>query len=99
MLELVDDPFLADVSRKGEWLRAELAKSPAVQSVRGRGLMLGVVLNKSVAKDVVAAGLQHGLILNAPSSEVVRLTPPLVITDEELAQAVERLHKVLEDFG
>ena len=61
--------------------------------------MLGVVLNKSVAKGVVAAGLQHGLILNAPSSEVVRLTPPLVITDEELAQAVERLHKVLEDFG
>ena len=99
VLELVDAPFLADVSRKGEWLRAELAKSPAVQSVRGRGLMLGVVLNKSVAKDVVAAGLQHGLILNAPSGEVVRLTPPLVITDEELAQAVERLHKVLEDIG
>lgn len=99
VLELVDAPFLAEVSRKGEWLRAELAKSPAVQSVRGRGLMLGVVLNKSVAKDVVAAGLQHGLILNAPSSEVVRLTPPLVITDEELAQAVERLHKVLEDIG
>lgn len=99
VLELVDAPFLADVSRKGEWLRTELAKSPAVQSVRGRGLMLGVVLNKSVAKDVVAAGLQHGLILNAPSGEVVRLTPPLVITDEELAQAVERLHKVLEDIG
>lgn len=99
VLELVDAPFLADVSRKGEWLRTELAQSPAVQSVRGRGLMLGVVLNKSVATDVVAAGLQHGLILNAPSSEVVRLTPPLVITDEELAQAVERLHKVLEDFG
>ena len=99
VLELVDAPFLADVSRKGEWLRTELAQSPAVQSVRGRGLMLGVVLNKSVAKDVVAAGLQHGLILNAPSGEVVRLTPPLVITDEELAQAVERLHKVLEDIG
>lgn len=99
VLELVDAPFLADVSRKGEWLRAELAKSPAVHSVRGRGLMLGVVLNKSVAKNVVAAGLHHGLILNAPSSEVVRLTPPLVITDEELAQAVERLHKLLEDIG
>lgn len=99
VLELVDAPFLADVSRKGEWLRAELAKSPAVHSVRGRGLMLGVVLNKSVAKNVVTAGLHHGLILNAPSSEVVRLTPPLVITDEELAQAVERLHKILEDIG
>lgn len=99
VLELVDAPFLAEVNRKGEWLRQEIAKSPAVQSVRGRGLMLGVVLNKSVAKEVVAAGLQHGLILNAPSSEVVRLTPPLVITDEELTQAVERLHKVLEEVA
>ena len=61
--------------------------------------MLGVVLNKSVAKDVVAAGLDHGLILNAPSSEVLRLTPPLVITDEELTQAIDRLHKVLEEIG
>ena len=61
--------------------------------------MLGVVLNKPVAKEAVAVGLHHGLILNAPSSEVVRLTPPLVITDDELAQAVERLHKVLEEVG
>ena len=61
--------------------------------------MLGVVLNTSVAKDVVAVGFQHGLILNAPSSEVVRLTPPLVITDAELDQAIERLHKVLEEVG
>lgn len=99
VLELVDAPFLADVARKGEWLRSEVAKIPAVQSVRGRGLMLGVVLNKSVAKDVVAAGLDHGLILNAPSSEVLRLTPPLVITDEELTQAIDRLHKVLEEIG
>lgn len=99
VLELVDAPFLADVARKGEWLRSEVAKFPAVQSVRGRGLMLGVVLNKSVAKDVVAAGLDHGLILNAPSSEVLRLTPPLVITDEELTQAIDRLHKVLEEIG
>ena len=44
-------------------------------------------------------GLKHGLILNAPSSEVLRLTPPLVITEDELAQAVERLHKVLEEVG
>ena len=61
--------------------------------------MLGVVLNKSVAKEAVTVGLKHGLILNAPSSEVLRLTPPLVITEDELAQAVERLHKVLEEVG
>ena len=99
VLELVDGPFLANVTRKGEWLRREVGNSPFVSSVRGRGLMLGVVLNKSVAKEAVTVGLKHGLILNAPSSEVLRLTPPLVITEDELAQAVERLHKVLEEVG
>ncbi|MDK8763199.1 acetylornithine transaminase [Corynebacterium sp. MSK218] len=99
VLDCVDESFLAEVTRKGQWLAREVGNSPVVSSVRGRGLMLGVVLNKPVAKEAVAVGLQHGLVLNAPSSEVVRLTPPLVITDDELAQAVERLHKVLEEVG
>lgn len=99
VLECVDESFLNEVTRKGQWLAHEVGNSPVVSSVRGRGLMLGVVLNKPVAKEAVAVGLQHGLILNAPSSEVLRLTPPLVITDDELAQAVGRLHKVLEEVG
>lgn len=99
VLECVDESFLNEVTRKGQWLAHEVGNSPVVSSVRGRGLMLGVVLNKPVAKEAAAVGLQHGLILNAPSSEVLRLTPPLVITDDELAQAVGRLHKVLEEVG
>ena len=99
VLDCVDESFLAEVTRKGQWLAHEVGNSPVVSSVRGRGLMLGVVLNKPVAKEAAAVGLQHGLILNAPSSEVLRLTPPLVITDDELAQAVGRLHKVLEEVG
>jgi len=99
VLDCVDESFLNEVTRKGQWLAHEVGNSPVVSSVRGRGLMLGVVLNKPVAKEAAAVGLQHGLILNAPSSEVLRLTPPLVITDDELAQAVGRLHKVLEEVG
>ena len=53
--------------------------------------MLGVVLEQPVAKLVVKHGLKHGVILNAPSDTVIRLTPPLVISDNEIQQAVERL--------
>ena len=53
--------------------------------------MLGVVLEREIAKETVAAGFEHGVILNAPSSSVLRLTPPLVITDDEIREATSRI--------
>ena len=61
--------------------------------------MLGVVLDKPLAKEAVSAGLKAGLILNAPSASVLRLTPPLVISDEELTEAARRINKVLEEIA
>lgn len=91
VLATIDDAFLAEVRRKGQVLYDATSKIPGVKAVRGRGLMLGVVLEQPVAKRVVKLGLEHGVILNAPADDVIRLTPPLVISDEEIAQAVERL--------
>ncbi|WP_165165359.1 acetylornithine transaminase [Corynebacterium qintianiae] len=91
VLSVVDNEFINDVARKGKLLRELLEQVSGVESVRGLGLMLGVVLERDVAKEVVAAGLDYGVILNAPSSRVVRLTPPLVITDEEICEAVSRI--------
>ena len=91
VLATIDDTFLAEVRRKGQVLYDATSKIPGVQEVRGRGLMLGLVLEQPVAKRVVTLGLAHGVILNAPADNVIRLTPPLVISDEEIAQAVERL--------
>ena len=96
VLDEIDSEFLTEVTRKGEKLAKGVEKSGLVDSTRGRGLMLGVVLNKPVAKEVVAEGLKQGLILNAPNKSVVRLTPPLVISDEEIALALERLLAVME---
>ncbi|OIR44318.1 acetylornithine transaminase [Corynebacterium sp. NML120713] len=91
VLATIDDAFLAEVRRKGQVLYDATSKIPGVKEVRGRGLMLGVVLEQPVAKRVVKLGLEHGVILNAPADDVIRLTPPLVISDEEIAQAVGRL--------
>lgn len=97
VLENLDEQFLASVRAKGERLSAALRKVDGVAEVRGRGLMLGVVLDRPVAKRAVSAGYAHGIILNAPSADVLRLTPPLIITDAQIDEAVQRLGATLAD--
>lgn len=99
VLDELDESFLAEVRRKGQLLREGLDTSPHIMQIRGAGLMLGVVLDKPLAKEAVSAGLKAGLILNAPSASVLRLTPPLVISDEELTEAARRINKVLEEIA
>ncbi|WIM68767.1 acetylornithine transaminase [Corynebacterium breve] len=95
VLKVIDDAFVADVKRKGELFVDKLRAVDGVADVRGRGLMLGVILDKPVAKEAVAQGYKQGLILNAPSETIIRLTPPLVITDEQIEEAANRLADTL----
>ena len=99
VLDTVDAEFLAEVTHKGDYLRQEIEKLPLVERVRGRGLMLGIVLAKPVAKQAVRDGLAQGIILNAPSENVLRLTPPLVISHDELDTALTTLRTILEDLA
>ena len=96
VLGVVDEAFLAEVRRKGQLLIDAASQVPGVAQVRGRGLMLGVVLDEAVAKLVVKQGLEEGLILNAPGENVIRLTPPLVISDDEIAEAMQRLARAID---
>lgn len=96
VLGVVDEAFLAGVRRKGQLLIDAASQVPGVAQVRGRGLMLGVVLDEAVAKLVVKHGLEEGLILNAPGEDVIRLTPPLVISDDEIAEAMQRLARAID---
>ncbi len=87
--------FLEEVNRKAGLLRQKLegliAAHPDVfESVRGAGLMLGLKCKASNA-DIVTAGYAHGVITVPAADNVVRLLPPLTITDEEIAEAVSRL--------
>lgn len=97
VLDIVDDEFCAGVKEKGERLAGAVEKLAGVDHVRGRGLMLGVVLSAPVAKDAVRVGLEHGVILNAPTDDVIRLTPPLVIIDEEMDRAVAAIEATLTE--
>lgn len=99
VLDTVDAEFLAEVTRKGDYLRQKLENLANVDHVRGRGLMLGVVLNAPVAKQAVHGGLEKGLILNAPKENVLRLTPPLIISQQELDTALNTLRTILEQLA
>ncbi|GAB3948013.1 acetylornithine transaminase [Corynebacterium tapiri] len=92
----VNDALLEHVRTAGDILRSGIEKLDGVAEVRGRGLMLGVVLDEAIAREVVAAGYEHGLILNATSGQVLRLTPPLIITEAECSEAVARFSQALE---
>lgn len=63
--------------------------SPLVAGVRGRGLLLGIALTSPVAKAVVAAAQQHGLVINAANDDTIRIAPPLTIGDAEVAEFLE----------
>ena len=89
------DDFLTEVSRKAGALRQGLeglvASHPDVfESVRGTGLMLGLKC-RALNTDVVKAGYD-ALLLTVPAADnVVRILPPLNISDEEISEAVRRL--------
>lgn len=96
VLNTLDERFLQHVREIGAYLRSQLQQLSTVSEVRGTGLMLGVVLESANAKEVVVAGLERGLILNAPSDKVMRLTPPLIIERRHVDECVTILQEILD---
>lgn len=97
--EIEATDLVGNASRRGTQVRELVLGlgSPLVTEVRGRGLLLGVGLVAPLAKDVVAAALSHGLIVNAANESTVRLAPPLIVGDPELADFGERFGAALAD--
>lgn len=90
----IDAPRLA--REKGEMIAAHLHKMPAVKSVRGRGLLLGVELGEGAdAKAKQAALLQRGLVTNAVTPTALRLAPPITVSHDEIAEAMSMMAEVL----
>lgn len=60
--------------------------SARITDVQGRGLLLGIGLSEPIAGDIARAALERGLIVNAASESRIRLAPPLIIGDDEIAE-------------
>ena len=92
------DGLLERVTAAGERLASRIMAlgHPQVTAVRGRGLLRGVVLADPIAPAVADAALDAGFVINAPRPNVLRLAPPLVISDADLDRFVAALPGFLD---
>ncbi len=91
------DGLLARVTTLGQRLRngIEAIKDPLVSHVRGHGLWLGVVLREPVAAAIETAAREAGFLLNAAAPDVLRLAPPLVLTQVQVEAFLQAFPAVL----
>ena len=85
---IASDNLVENARVRGEQLTAAILECnhPLIRGVRGKGLLLGVLLTEDVAPALVAAARELGLIINSPAPNVVRIAPPLIIGDEEIEE-------------
>ena len=100
---VLEDGFLAHVKETGDYLRSEveklIAKHPGVyKSVRGAGLMLGIVAGPPNG-EIVGKAVAHGMLTVPAGDNVVRLIPPLTIGKAEADEAVAILDKVASEMA
>jgi acetylornithine aminotransferase len=98
---IADDHLLDSVKRVGGHLAGRLdgLDSPLVSHTRGTALWRAVALEGPVAGAVEAAARRHGLLVNAVKPDVVRLVPPLVLTEAEVDEAVPLLAAALDEVA
>ena len=95
---LDEDGLVQRAERSGERLKAavEGLNHPLVEQMRGRGLLRGLVLTAPRAKEFEVAARDGGFLVNAAAPDVVRLAPPLTITDSQLDTFVAALPGLLD---
>ena len=88
--ELVSAKLMTDFARV-------LAPLPEVSEIRGKGLMIGIQLDRPCG-ELVARGLEAGVLINVAADNVVRLLPPLVMSDDEAAHMGATVCRIIEAF-
>jgi len=90
------EKILAHVDEVGDYLLAELALIQGVTEVRGAGLLIGLTLEKPVAKSVVKKCQELGALINAPGDSTIRLAPALNISMKQAEKFVTIFAKALK---
>ncbi len=97
VLDIVNQPeFLQEVNKKGEYLKQGILNlgSDQIQGVRGKGLMLGIIVDPEKRAELVNACLDKGVLVLTAGTAAIRLLPPLTITYEEMDEALAILKTV-----
>lgn len=99
MRVLVEEKLAANSAKLGPWFMAELGqiKSKSIKTVRGKGLWIGIVLDRP-ARPYCEALMRQGMLCKETHETVIRLAPPLTITKKELSMALNRIKKVFKQL-
>ncbi|MDP2479199.1 MAG: ornithine--oxo-acid transaminase [Candidatus Palauibacterales bacterium] len=103
-LRVILDERLSDRARElGDWFmeRLRAIDSPHVEEIRGRGLMVGVVIRETsaTARPFCEALMERGILAKETHHQVIRFAPPLVVTHEILEEALESIEPVVRGEG
>ena len=93
---VADEKFLSSVEEKGEYLEAKLRQIKEVKNVRRMGIMVGIEIDGN-AHDIAAKCVENGLLI-ITAKNLLRMLPPLTITQAELDEAVQILEKTLKEI-
>lgn len=98
---IADDKLLDNAVRMGELirglLRQDLGELPGVKQIRGKGLIVGIDLDRPCG-DLVGFGLKRGLLINVTADTVVRMLPPLILQPAEARQLAEGVAGLIREF-
>ena len=85
-----------DVKKKGEYFMEQIQKidSKIIKEVRGKGLMIGIVVDENQRMSLINQLLKDGLLVLSAGKDVIRLLPPLIITYEQINEAIEKMKGV-----
>ncbi|MDQ5985691.1 MAG: Acetylornithine aminotransferase [Syntrophus sp. SKADARSKE-3] len=97
---MLEEGFLENVERVGRYFKDHLtelqAKHGMIVDVRGKGLILGVEMDREVA-GIIRECLDRGLLVASAGPNVLRFVPPLTVTENEIDQALQILDGILEE--
>lgn len=90
-----DERFLEEVNEKGDYIRSRLSAMDGVKEVRGMGMMIGIVLEKDNAKEVLSKCAENGLLV-LTAKKLIRLLPPLNIDYYDIDEGLDILERVIK---
>ena len=98
---IADDDLIAHADAIGKTIATgiEALGHPLVDHVRGAGLLIGIVLTADVSADVDTAAREAGFLVNPAKPNVIRLAPPLILTEAQANRFVAALPAILDEAG
>ena len=91
------EKLLKQAKHHGQTIKKLLSPLEGVLEVRGRGLLLGVVLKKPVAVSLKETMQDRGVLVNSATESVIRIAPALIISDAQVKKFARVFKESLED--